>query len=527
MAKRFNTTGVCIPEQNYMVDISRKLDMIIMDYINEGKYFTMNRARQYGKTTTLYLLEQRLKEQYLVIRISFEAADEIFASLHTLAMGLIRKINRVLKAQKVEQLLLDNWNQPVSEQFPLDDLGERIADLCRGSDREIVLIIDEVDKSSDNQVFLSFLGLLRNKYLEQMQKNDDTFKSVILAGVYDIKNLKIKLHPDEESKYNSPWNIAADFMVSMDFEPEDIATMLREYEDDYHTGMDIDRISRLIYEYTSGYPFLVSRICQLADERLVGTKDFPDKQAAWTKEGIIAAELMLRKQPNTLFDDMIKKLSDYPKLRKMVQDILFCGNVYSFEQDNYLINLGVTFGFIKDNEGAVAIRNRIFETKLYDLFLSEMVMDDTLGQATPMERNQYVVDGILQMKPVMEKFYRHFTEIYGDSDERFIEKQGRKIFLLYLKPIINGSGNYYIEAQTRDAKRTDIIVDYHGRQYIIELKIWRGSEYQQRGEEQLFKYLDYYRADTGYLLSFNFNKNKTTGIHEIKRDGKCIFEVVV
>lgn len=37
---------------------------------------------------------------------------------------------------------------------------------------------------------------------------DVTFHSVILAGVYDIKTLKLKLHPQEESKYNSLWNIA-------------------------------------------------------------------------------------------------------------------------------------------------------------------------------------------------------------------------------------------------------------------------------------------------------------------------------
>lgn len=67
---------------------------------------------------------------------------------------------------------------------------------------------DEVDKSSDNQIFLSFLGLLREKYLKCQQGKDVTFHSVILADVYDIKTLKLKLHPQEESKYNSPWNIA-------------------------------------------------------------------------------------------------------------------------------------------------------------------------------------------------------------------------------------------------------------------------------------------------------------------------------
>lgn len=70
-------------------------------------------------------------------------------------------------------------------------------------------MIDEVDKSSDNQIFLSFLGLLRAKYLEQQKGQDHTFQSVILAGVYDIKNLILKLHPGQEAKYNSPWNIAA------------------------------------------------------------------------------------------------------------------------------------------------------------------------------------------------------------------------------------------------------------------------------------------------------------------------------
>lgn len=33
----------------------------------------------------------------------------------------------------------------------------------------------------------------------------------------------------------------------------------------------------------------------------------------------------------------------------------------------------------------------------------------------------------------------------------------------------------------------------------------RGDEYNKRGERQLFEYLDYYRADRGYMVSFNFN----------------------
>ena len=110
---------------------------------------------------------------------------------------------------------------------------------------------------------------------------------------------------------------------------------------------------------------------------------------------------------------------------------------------------------------------------------------------------------------------------------KFVEKYGRKFFLLYLKPIINGTGNYYIEAQTRDERRTDVIVDYLGEQFIVELKIWHGTEYNERGEEQLSSYLDYYNKKKGYMLSFNFNKNKVTGVKEIQIGDKTIVEAVV
>lgn len=84
-----------------------------------------------------------------------------------------------------------------------------------------------------------------------------------------------------------------------------------------------------------------------------------------------------------------------------------------------------------------------------------------------------------------------------------------------------------LEAQTRDTQRTDIIVDYRGEQFIIELKIWHGNEYNERAEEQLSEYLDYYHKDKGYMLSFNFNRNKEIGVKEIKLRNKTIVEAVV
>ena len=166
--------------------------------VDTGQYFTINRARQYGKTTTLQILGEYLASDYTVIS-------------------------------------------------------------------------------------LDFLSQLRGYYIRRGRTA--TFQSVILAGVYDIKNIRKKLRTKNEHRINSPWNIAADFLVDISFSTKEITKMLTDYENDYHTGMNIDEIAQLLYDYTSGYPFLVSRICKLMDERIPGGKDFPDRHNTWTKKG--------------------------------------------------------------------------------------------------------------------------------------------------------------------------------------------------------------------------------------------------
>ena len=186
------------------------------------------------------------------------------------------------------------------------------------------------------------------------------------------------------------------------------------------------------------------------------------------------------------------------------------------------------FGFVKNQNGTLAVSNRIFETWLYNLYLSTADMQNKdLYALSLLDKNQFVTAGHLNMRLILEKFVIHFHELYGDKDDAFIEEEGRKYFLLYLRPIINGTGNYYVEAQTREQRRTDVIVDYCGEQYVIEMKIWHGREYHDRGEKQLIQYLNDYHLNKGYMLSFNFNKKKQIGVHEIVIEGKTLVEAIV
>ncbi len=79
MGKIFNTTGVCRPDRHYMVNIDKRLNEI-EELIAQGAYFTINRARQFGKTTTIRLLRERLSDRYIVLSISFEGIEkEVYA----------------------------------------------------------------------------------------------------------------------------------------------------------------------------------------------------------------------------------------------------------------------------------------------------------------------------------------------------------------------------------------------------------------------------------------------------------------
>lgn len=44
MAKKFNVTGLCVPEKHYMVDLTERIRQI-RKMVDEGDYFTINRAR--------------------------------------------------------------------------------------------------------------------------------------------------------------------------------------------------------------------------------------------------------------------------------------------------------------------------------------------------------------------------------------------------------------------------------------------------------------------------------------------------
>ena len=474
--KVFNVNGDCKPGLHYMVDLNERLEKI-RDMVDQGLYFTINRARQYGKTTILRALGRFLEEDYVVISIDFQMLGHAnFASECSFAAAFCVELLDSVEGipQEIRESLKElAKGEGSGGQVTLFSLFKVLSRWCRVSEKGIVLLVDEVDSAANNQVFL-------------------------------------------------------DFLVDMSFSVNDICGMLNAYKQDHSVEMDSKEIAELLFAFTSGYPVLVSQLCKLMDERVPQKEGFRDSARAWTRDGFLEAVKMLLGEKNSLFESLAGKLEDFPELKHMLYLLLFQGRRIIYNPDDQAVDTAMMFGFVKVMDGAVVVANRIFETRLYNMFLTlPDVQNLDVYQAACRDQNQFIQNGHLNMKRVLEKFVVFFDDVYGDRGETFYEEDGRRYFMLYLRPIINGNGNYYIEARTRNMERTDLIIDYNREQFIVELKLWRGEARHREGEKQLAAYLEHYHLTRGYMLSFNFNKKKKIGVKEVSLGDKVFVEAVV
>jgi hypothetical protein len=293
--------------------------------------------------------------------------------------------------------------------------------------------------------------------------------------------------------------------------------------------MDIRAIAEGIYAYTSGYPFLVSRICQCVDCEL--NKD-------WTVRGIQNAVKTMLLETNVLFDDMSKNLENNTDLYNFLYELLIVGERKGYTFDVPVVRLAIMYGYIKRNEtgllspqsGFARISNTILEMRLSEYFIiKDANIDRAKNAVSDSLFNSITANGRFDMELCLRKFAEHYREIYSQKDLPFLERHGRLIFISYLRPLINGRGFYHIESQFTDLRRMDIVVDYGSEQFIIELKLWKGEAAQEDAYEQLVGYMNSMHAKKGYLLTFDFRKGRQDSPKaEWVTVGECeVFEVVV
>src|SRR6056297_2083508 len=313
------------------------------------------------------LVKKLLKDNFIPILISFEGiGDEVFNSEKAFIKAFINLMKKDLSFKshhnklKFVQSKIDNLDN-------FADLNNYLFEFVDQAEKKIVLMIDEVDKSSNNQLFLSFLGLLRDGFIKAQVDRDKTFYSVILSGVHDVKNLKLKLRDDEEHKYNSPWNIASEFKVDFELEIDQIASMLKDYQEDSDIDLDSDYFAEKIHYYTSGHPFLVSKLAEIIAEEIL-----TENEISWQEQYLEQAVKMILEKDIPNFDTLIKNMENNSDLEEMAKDLLVDGKKITFNNYNPTIEKGILYGIFKNVKGSLKIHNKVYEQLIYNYLISKI-----------------------------------------------------------------------------------------------------------------------------------------------------------
>jgi hypothetical protein len=511
MKKEFNITGVCFPHLHYMMDTRAKM-ATIMDMVEQKQNIIINRPQQHGVTTALEHLENKLYsfEEYLPIRFILHGCaskcNESEEAFVTLILSQVKKI-----ADCFEPSLANFMERFSGRPNNLDDLSAFISGLAYEVKKKLVLLMDEVNVYSYSPPFLSFLA----KCIQL-----SAFHSIVLTGVHDIKSLKSKMRSGDQAQYNSPWNIAADFEVEMSFNPAEIAPMLEEYRLEEQVEMEVAPIAERLYYFTSGYPFLVSKLCKIIAEKLLPQKT----ERCWVLEDVDRAVNLLLKENNTNFDSLIKNLENNPALYDLVYRVIIDGDVISFNPDEPLTNFGRMYGIFKEN-GRLAIHNRIYEQRLYNYMTVKTEIN--YGRDYNFSEHFKTTDNGLDIEAVLLKFQQFMQSEHHQKDQDFLERNGRLVFLSFLNPILNGKGHTFKEPQISEEKRLDVVVTYFQHKYLIELKRWYGEKAHQAGLAQLSDYLDREHLKTGFLLIFEHKKEKSWRQEWMEIGDKKVFGVWV
>ncbi len=154
MAKYFNVEGACMQEEHYMVKLDNRLDRIKKVFVDRGSYFVINKGRQYGKTTTLQALAKYLRDSYIVLLLDFQLlGTDNFSDEKTFSRAFADYISRKLERAYGGTVKLQG-PAPDDTDYGLSKLFVALSDLCESCPKPIVLMIDEVDSASNNQVFI-------------------------------------------------------------------------------------------------------------------------------------------------------------------------------------------------------------------------------------------------------------------------------------------------------------------------------------------------------------------------------------
>ena len=503
----FNTAGPVLAEDHYAIPpLERGNVGEILKLIRDKQYFVLHAPRQTGKTSALIALRDLLNSgqgggDFRCVNVNVEvgqvARDDVREGVRAILSGLASSA-RLLGDDFPKR----TWPGVFEQSGPNDALKELLIEWCLANPTPLVLLIDEID-SLVGDTLLSVLRQLRAGY-EHRPKSFP--QSIVLCGVRDIRDYRIRSSSGEVVAGGSPFNVAAKSLRLGDFTRRETRRLMLQ-----HTLETKQRFTpaarKAVWEQTQGQPWLVNALCAGAcfdseagrdRSRAIGVEDVNDARE----------ELILSRR--THLDQLAHKLEE-ERVRRVVEPILAGGEAeHSMRDLEYARDLGL---LAPDRPPRMAnpIYAEVVPRELGDILQSSLDVDDA-----------WYVDaaGVVDLR----KLLTAFATFYGEHAEHWLrrfneygEAASQLILQAYLQRIVNGGGR--IEREYGLGRgRTDLLVLWPGesgqpydlwRRFVIECKVLRDSDRRsldatiERGLEQTLGYMEKCDAEEGHLVVFD------------------------
>ena len=462
----------------------------------------LHAPRQTGKTSALIALRDLLNSgevgEFRCVNVNVEAAqvvrDDIARGIRTILSGL------AMSARRLGDRYPDGvWPEILAKAGPEDAVKELLAQWCEANPVPLVLLVDEID-SLVGDTLLSVLRQLRAGY----EHRPEAFpQSVVLCGVRDIRDYRIRSGTGEVIAGGSPFNIAAKSLRMGDLTEAETRALMAQHTEE--TGQRFTSAAlEAVWTQTRGQPWLVNALCAGA---CFDNEAGRDRSRTIEADDIHAAREELILSRRTHLDQLSHKLEE-ERVRRVVEPILIGGEVRHHVRDlEYVRDLGLI---------AAANPPRIANPIYREVVPRELgyILQSSLDVLT----EWYVDDaGRLDMTGLLTAFatfFREHSEHWLGRFPDYPEAAPQLILQAYLQRVVNGGGR--IEREYGLGRgRTDLLVLWPREsgqpsdlweRFVIECKVLRDSDRRGlertvgEGVEQTLGYMAQCGAEEGHLV---------------------------
>jgi hypothetical protein len=490
MARFFNTTGPCRPDEHYMLPPEARLRNARLDrYIGNQLYWVLHAPRQTGKTTFLqsWMCQLNACGRAVACYVSVERCQGMPA-VETAVPNLIEAV--------VQWAARNGVPVPAVRPAPVGTLlNQLLADwAAQVAPRPLVVLFDEVDVL-EGPALISFLRQLRDGFAGRGVGRFPV--SVALVGMRDLRDYLVRSKEGVPLNPGSPFNIKESSATLANFSREDIAALTAQHTAEKGQAFTPEALER-IWHWTSGQPWLVNAICKSCVWDLVPEETREPVTEAHVEQ---AVEAVIQSRA-THIDSLAERLRE-DRVRRVVQPIVIgTADPLLAQGDDFRLCADLGLVALDENRTPV-IANAVYREVLART-LSEGMQ---LAIAPPTFRWQ-AADGSLDMDALLrefQKFWAWNSETW-ESMAEYPEAFPHLLLMAFLQRVANGGGR--IEREFAAGRgRVDLFIEFGPGRHVIEIKLVHPRQGREatrdQGLEQTAWYADRVHSTTRHLVIFD------------------------